>query len=626
MLRTRIRAGLVAGIALSLFFAGLLAIVQSFDLFVDAWTPKMGESTSVTIRVPYGPRIVRDQTSSGPASVAYGHARVIVAAGTKLVEHNPEHRAAAAYEALRRPPTGLKILAFVAVNFTLGMILTVYLRRFGQSRLRLLRTQIGIYAAILLVMVATKLMLLYTALPEFWVPVAALPLWISLAFDRRTGFLVSLVLAFVTSSLLRFDLVLLMVVFVRGMAATLFFLDRKHPRQMLPAGTLAGVVACFVYGAVAVIFEGRFDILADLSEPGQSIMVANFGGGLLSGIAAVLLRDPVGRLLGVVSRDRLLDLSDLEQPLLQKMAREAPGSWEHARSMANLAEAAASAIGADALLVRVGAYYHDVGKTLQPKYFVENLAPGEDNPHDELEPDVSADAIMAHVLLGAKLLRDRGIPEPVVEFCYMHHGTQVVEYFWHHCLEMGNPKGLTEDHFRYPGMKPQTKETAILMLVDSIEAASRTIDPPEREKFEEMIQRIIFTKVKAGQLDESGLTVTDLRALQERMSDTLINMFHHRIPYPWQEQARPASHYTTPVPGSLRGMPAAPAVAASSSASRIEVRPSASSIPADWAARRTGSSPSLVAVPKSPASSDAPGPALVRSLSDRPSGTPPKKP
>jgi hypothetical protein len=149
---------------------------------------------------------------------------------------------------------------------------------------------------------------------------------------------------------------------------------------------------------------------------------------------------------------------------------------------------------------------------------------------------VSADAIMAHVVQGAKLLREGGIPEPVVEFAYTHHGTQVIEYFWHKCKERGNPRSLREDSFRYPGMKPQTKETAILMLVDSIEAASRTIQPPERAKFEEMVQRILFTKLKSGQIDESGLTLEDLRILCLRMTETLVNMFHGRIKYPWQKE------------------------------------------------------------------------------------------
>src|SRR5690606_35533478 len=192
-----------------------------------------------------------------------------------------------------------------------------------------------------------------------------------------------------------------------------------------------------------------------------------------------------------------------EQPLLKKLAAEAPGTYEHSRAMANLAEQAASAIGADALLTRLGAYYHDLGKTSQPKYFVENLGPDERSPHEELDPDVSADAIMAHVVVGTKLLRDGGIPEPIVEFAYTHHGTQVVEFFFNKCQQQGNPKKLDASHFRCPGMKPQTKVTAILMLVDSIESASRTIDPPEGEAFENMIQRGIFTKLKQGQLDDS---------------------------------------------------------------------------------------------------------------------------
>ena len=553
MLRTRIRAGTVAGVVLSLVLAVALSAVQSVELFVDAWTPQLGETTAIALRVPYGPRIVRNLHSGG-SSISYEHTRIIIPAGTFLSEQNQDHRAAVAYESIRRPPRTTRILAYGVIDFTLGMLLTAYLRRFGQNRVRLLRTQIGLFIAMFLMAVVVKMMFLFTGLPEFWVPVAALPLWVSLAFDRRTAFLVSLVLAFVAASFLRFDLMLLTVVLVRGMAASLLFLDRKHPRQMVPAGAMAGLFACGLFAAISVVFEGSFDVANDLSQPSRSMLVANFGGGLVAGGVALLLRDAAERLLGAVSRDKLLDLTDLEQPLLQKMAREAPGSWEHARAMANLAEAAASAVGADALLVRTGAYYHDLGKTVQPKYFVENLSHGEESPHDELDPEVSADAIMAHVVSGTKILREGGIPEPVVEFAYTHHGTQIVEYFWHKCVDAGNPKGLTEEHFRYPGMKPQTKETAILMLVDSIEAASRTIEPPEREKFEEMIQRIIFTKLRAGQLDESGLTVADLRTLVTRMSDTLVNMFHHRIRYPWQEQRRVTGPQVPPSGGAVASL------------------------------------------------------------------------
>jgi putative nucleotidyltransferase with HDIG domain len=218
------------------------------------------------------------------------------------------------------------------------------------------------------------------------------------------------------------------------------------------------------------------------------------------------------------------------------MARDAPGSWEHARAMANLAEAAASSIGADALLTRVGAYYHDLGKTCQCKYFIENLDPGETSPHEGLDPDVSADAIMAHVVEGVRILRGGRTPEPVVEFAYTHHGTSVIEYFWHKCVRLGNPKKLGEDAFRYPGMKPRTKETAILMLVDSIEAGARTVDPPSREGFEKLVERVMFSKMKQGQLDDAGLTMEEMRVLANRLVDTLCSVYHSRIRYPWQDE------------------------------------------------------------------------------------------
>lgn len=532
-MRTRVRAGAVTGIVLSVVFGLLFTGLQTFDLFVDSWAPRLGEPAPVAIRVPYGPRIVEGRHAEG-AATAYDHARVIVAPGTQLDFKQGAHRAALAYEALRRPPRPLRIFALFAIYVTLGMLLTAYLARFGQSRMRLLRTQLGLFVLLLFQMVTVKALLLFTALPELWVPVSATPLWVALSFDRRSAFLVNLVSSFLAASLLRFDLVMLTVVLVRGMAASLLYFDKKHPRKMLPAGAVAGLFACGLYTAVAIVFEGSFNLFADLAEPSDSMLLASFGGGVVGGLCAVVLRDPAERALGVVSRDKLHDLTDLEQPLLKKMAAEAPGSWQHARAMANLAEAAASAIGADALLTRVGAYYHDLGKTIRPKYFIENLSPGERSPHEALEPEVSAAAIREHVIEGTRILREGNIPEPVVEFAYTHHGTQVVEYFWHQCLERGNPNSLTEEDFRYPGMKPQTKETAILMLVDSIEAASRTIDPPDHAKFEEMIQRIIFTKLKAGQLDDSGLTLDDLRTLVVRMSDTLVNVYHHRIRYPWQ--------------------------------------------------------------------------------------------
>jgi len=535
MLRTRIRAGTAAGIILSVVFSLLCTLVFSADLFSARFTPRFGEPAPYTVRVPFTPHVFQDPNAS--TVTRYEHRRVVVPRGTILREENEQHRVALTFEMTRRPIPPMRILGVWLIYLTLSILLVTYARRFGPSTAKLLRAQIGLFVSMLSMMVFAKALLLFTSLPEYWIPAAAVPLWACLYLDRRTAFILNMVLAFFASSLLRFDILLLIVFLVRGLASSLSLWDRKHPRQLILAGLIGGGAAALLLAATSLAFDGKFDIGADAAKMLDSQVLASVGGGLFAGFVALLLREPAEKLLGAVGRDRLLDLTDLEQPLLQKMAKEAPGSWEHCRAMANLAEAAAAAIGADALLTRAGAYYHDLGKTVQPKFFVENLSPGERTPHEDLEPDVSADAIMTHVVQGTKILRDGGIPEPVVEFAYTHHGTQVVEYFWHKCQERGNPKNLTEDAFRYPGMKPRTRETAILMLVDSIEAASRTIDPPEAKKFDEMIQRVIYTKLRAGQLDEAGLSTYDLRQLVTRMSETLVNMFHHRIKYPWQKEA-----------------------------------------------------------------------------------------
>lgn len=537
MLRTRIFGGVVAGLVLSFVFAAFFTAVWSFDLWAMR-APHIGEATPVTIRVPWSPHFQESIADISRTRLEYR--RIIVPRGTVLREDIESHRIALSYEATRRPLTAVRIGGIALLAITLSALLASYLRALGPSVAKLLRAQIGLYVLMLGLTVLVKAMLLFTALPEYWVPLSTVPLWACLYLDRRTAFILNVVLGFCTVALLRFDILLLIVLLGRGMASSLAFRDRKHPRQMLVAAAIAGVAGAVLWAAVNLALDGHLALANDLARPTDSAILACIGGGVLAGAIAVFLREPAERLLGAVGRDRLLDLTDLEQPLLQKMAREAPGSWEHARAMANLAEAAASAIGADALLTRCGAYYHDLGKTIQPKYFVENLAHGERSPHEELTPEVSADAIMAHVVQGTKVLRDGGVPEPVVEFAYTHHGTQVVEYFWFKCQEQGNPKGLTEDAFRYPGMKPRTKETAILMLVDSIEAASRTIDPPDKKKFEEMIQRVLFTKLRSGQLDDCGLTTRDLQKLVVRMADTLVNMYHSRIKYPWQKQAEKA--------------------------------------------------------------------------------------
>ncbi len=534
MLRTRVRADPIAGLVMSLLFAAFLTLVQAGDRFVEAWTPRYGQVAATTLRVPYGPRLVR---TGSRMRLQFEERRTVVARGTVLQADRPSHQAAYLLETeLRGGGATARLGAVFVLLFALTLALTAYLRRFAQNRMRLLRMQVGLLVAMGILAVAAKGLILFTGLPALWIPVATVPLLVATAFDRRTASIVAVVMAFIVASQLQFDLVFLCVLIARGMASTLLYVGRKASRQVVGAGLLAGLCAAAIDVAIVTTFEGRFDVAADLARPLESELIACIGGGIGAGFLAAALRAPAERLLGNVPRERLLELQDLSQPLLLRLAREAPGTFEHSRSMANLAEQAASAIGADALLTRIGAYYHDLGKVAQPKYFVENLLPDDASPHEELEPEVSADAIMAHVVVGAKMLREGGIPEPVVEFSYTHHGTGLIEYFWNKCQQQGNPRGLVPADFTYPGMKPQTKETAILMLVDSIEAASRTVEKPSRAQFSQVIQRIVFTKLEQGQLDECGLELAELRTITTRMTDTLVNMYHHRIKYQWQVQ------------------------------------------------------------------------------------------
>jgi len=203
-----------------------------------------------------------------------------------------------------------------------------------------------------------------------------------------------------------------------------------------------------------------------------------------------------------------------------------------------MAEAVGNAIGVDGKLVRVGAYYHDVGKLTNPKNFAENLESGDRSPHLDMRPEESAAAIFEHVTEGARLARGQNLPYALREFIFTHHGDGLLEFFWHKCEEQGNPRALPEDVFHYPGIPPQTKETAILAIVDAMEAASKSLKEPDAGEIDNLVRQIVFGKLQAGQLDQAGLTGADLAAITSTMQEILRHQFHVRPEYPWQKQER----------------------------------------------------------------------------------------
>ncbi|MFV1988030.1 MAG: HD family phosphohydrolase [Gemmatimonadota bacterium] len=227
----------------------------------------------------------------------------------------------------------------------------------------------------------------------------------------------------------------------------------------------------------------------------------------------------------------LLELADMNRPLLRRLAREAPGTYAHSVNMANLVEAACNATGADSLLARVGVYYHDIGKLNRPQYFVENQPKGL-NPHDRLLPSQSAEVLRAHVRDGLILAEEARLPRVVKDFIREHHGTQRIEFFFAKAAEEDTAQALDPNDFCYPGPKPQTKETAIAMLADAVEAASRTLAEPTPERIRTLIQKLTDARVSDGQFDECGLTFRDLDRAKREFAHVLTGLYHHRIDYP----------------------------------------------------------------------------------------------
>jgi len=228
---------------------------------------------------------------------------------------------------------------------------------------------------------------------------------------------------------------------------------------------------------------------------------------------------------------RLLELSYPGNPLLKRLLTEAPGTYHHSILVGNLAEAAAEAINGDSLLTRVGAYYHDVGKLKRPYFFIENQM-NTDNPHDKIAPTLSALILTFHVKDGVELAREYKLPEDIINIIEQHHGSGLCTYFYHKALENGQNESIAEEEFRYDGPKPQTREAALVMLADSVEAAVRSLQNRTYNRVEGMVHRILKDKLLDGQLDECDLTFKDLDVIASAFIQVLSGIFHARIEYP----------------------------------------------------------------------------------------------
>jgi putative nucleotidyltransferase with HDIG domain len=273
-----------------------------------------------------------------------------------------------------------------------------------------------------------------------------------------------------------------------------------------------------------------------------------FSGGILSAVIVSAVLPVMESVFNVSTNIRLLELSDLNHPLLRRLLERAPGTYHHSMIMSNMAEQAAKAIGENALLARVGCYYHDIGKMLKPGYFIENQWAGDRNVHDRLTPSMSRLVLVSHVRDGIDLGRRHGLPDDIIDMIPQHHGTRVINYFYAKAKESQGPEAPEppEDSFRYPGPKPQTKVAGIIMLADTVEASSRVLEDPSPARIGTLVEKVVNTIYLDQQLDECELTLKDLRKIADSFTKTLTGTFHHRIQYPGMAIPRPGADARPP--------------------------------------------------------------------------------
>lgn len=413
---------------------------------------------------------------------------------------------------------GYSILIFLTFS-----LLLLFLHKYRLAIYENNRKLTFIFFNIVFVILVTTILMGYNTVLIFAAPLCILPLIIKTFFDARLGLfahlLTVLLIGFIVPN--SFEFVFLQI--VAGIV-TIQSIDQLYRRANLfiSVGQIV-LVYLIAYIAFTIIQEGTF----------LKIDLLTIGLFMLNGLLMLFVQPLIyiyEKLFGLISDVSLLELSDTNSKLLKELSDQAPGTFHHSLQVANLAEAAANEIGANTLLVRVGALYHDIGKLKQPKYFSENQIASE-SPHNALTPKQSAQIIINHILDGIAIAQKNKLPDRVIDFITTHHGDSTVYYFYKKQLEL-DPDNTHIEDFQYPGPRPFSKETAILMMADAVEAASKSLKSPDIEQLEHFIEKIVTSKMNALQFNNSNITLSEIETVKKVLLRKLINVYQLRIEYP----------------------------------------------------------------------------------------------
>ncbi|HWO97973.1 MAG TPA: HD family phosphohydrolase [Bacillus sp. (in: firmicutes)] len=436
-----------------------------------------------------------------------------------------------------QPLVGLLLLIVIMISFVMH-----YVKDLKVNADRYLLLYVIVFTVTILIM---KILSLFQGIEiseiGFLAPAAAGGLLIRMLLNERLAVISSIMLAICGSVIFNdgvttvFNVYVGIYLLVSSLAGVLFLSQQHRRSKILQAGLFISLVNIMVILSILLIKNGHFDSV-ELSYYGLM--------GVASGVVAAVLT--IGLLpffeagFGILSTMKLIELSNPNHPLLRKILTETPGTYHHSVMVANLSDSACEAIGANGLLARVGAYYHDIGKTRRPQYFIENQLGGK-NPHDKLAPEVSKNIIIAHATEGADILRRHKLPKEIVDIAEQHHGTTLLKYFYHKAMEQADAE-VAESDYRYPGPKPQTKESAVVGIADSVEAAVRSLPNPTPEKIEALVRNIIKDRLQDEQFNECDITLKELELVTTNLCETLNGIFHSRIEYPELKKEKVKEH------------------------------------------------------------------------------------
>ncbi len=493
----------------------------------------------------YNRRVSEANRSTPPVSDPYKRGSPLVAPGSVVTEDYREVLQAQ-YDQLERGVTLTERIVRLVTVFALLVVLAGmngYYLVLNERRLASNVGRLAIYLIVVTVSVVASRLLSFDHWRAEVVPLLCTVMILAIAYNQvlaaLTGFSMTLVLTLsIGGGLGQF------VILMSAIAASVVPLHQVSNRmKLVKVGFGAAVTFLLVYVGTGIIESQQLNRLwADPDHRFLLNAIRGAGWCFLSGFLVSGSLPFIENLFGVVTDISLLELSDVSHPLLQELIRKAPGTYSHSNGVAAIAETAADAIGANGLLCRVGAYYHDIGKVMKPHYFVENLSAGQISRHESLNPAMSALVIIGHVKDGVELAHQHNLPEALIAFIEQHHGTTLVEYFFHAATKQAESQpdhrfDVQESAFRYPGPKPQTREAAVMMVADAVEGASRTLAEPTPKRLETLVHEIAIKRLLDGQFDESSLTLSELAVIEDSLTKSLIGIHHGRIKYPEQKTA-----------------------------------------------------------------------------------------